>query len=271
MCADGAEQGFCEASGYCSFPDPDCPSMRRFGQLSPEHLAGECVEGEPVATSGTTGSGSGSGSASGPASTTALDDSSGGSSSGGLDCPNPLADDFEDGTLDPIWETYRGDGIFVDELDGVLQFTVEPGGNDRFGGVVIEDLRDLRGVVVEAELLPIGDEAHDGVEFWLSIGTDDCSNEIGISGDRISAYSEGDMIIGDPISPSESLRVRFRVEPDELTHWEYWRDGGWQSLYSDYSVCELDWGGYALFGSTDDDVLDGTYVRRIEYFSACEP
>ncbi|MCC6747484.1 MAG: hypothetical protein IT371_07490 [Deltaproteobacteria bacterium] len=34
QCARGAEQGFCEASGTCSFPDPACPSGRRYAELS---------------------------------------------------------------------------------------------------------------------------------------------------------------------------------------------------------------------------------------------
>lgn len=35
--------GVCEPSGYCSFGDPVCSSSRRYGELSGEGLAGECV------------------------------------------------------------------------------------------------------------------------------------------------------------------------------------------------------------------------------------
>ena len=33
-CSDGTQMGFCEPTGYCSFPDPTCPSGRRYGQFS---------------------------------------------------------------------------------------------------------------------------------------------------------------------------------------------------------------------------------------------
>lgn len=41
----GDGQGFCEADGACSFPDPSCPSGRRYGDLGPADVAGECVPG----------------------------------------------------------------------------------------------------------------------------------------------------------------------------------------------------------------------------------
>ena len=34
----------CEATGFCSFPDPSCPSQRRYGSFSDEHFGGTCVE-----------------------------------------------------------------------------------------------------------------------------------------------------------------------------------------------------------------------------------
>ena len=50
-CAGGGAAGICEAAGACSFADDDCPSGRRYGDRSPEDLAGECVE--PPGTTGT--------------------------------------------------------------------------------------------------------------------------------------------------------------------------------------------------------------------------
>lgn len=43
-CVDGSAQGTCEASGFCSFADIACPSMRRYGELAGDGLGGECVE-----------------------------------------------------------------------------------------------------------------------------------------------------------------------------------------------------------------------------------
>ena len=42
--------GWCEADGYCSFEDGDCPSGRRYGELAPADVAGTCVD--PAATTG---------------------------------------------------------------------------------------------------------------------------------------------------------------------------------------------------------------------------
>ena len=49
-CIAGAQEGTCEPSGYCSFPDPFCPSGRRYGELSGA-LAGVCVDPGPPAPS----------------------------------------------------------------------------------------------------------------------------------------------------------------------------------------------------------------------------
>lgn len=50
-------QGWCEADGACSFADPTCPSGRRYGDLGPADIAGECVPGTGTdATSGGGGS-----------------------------------------------------------------------------------------------------------------------------------------------------------------------------------------------------------------------
>jgi len=50
-CSDGGEAGTCEASGYCSFPDPECESGSRYGDHAGDSLAGDCVPPD----AGTTG------------------------------------------------------------------------------------------------------------------------------------------------------------------------------------------------------------------------
>lgn len=59
--ADGVA-GTCEPSGYCSFPDPSCPFGRRYGELAPRGLAGQCVSPSD-GSGGMEGEGSGAGSA----------------------------------------------------------------------------------------------------------------------------------------------------------------------------------------------------------------
>ncbi len=42
-CVDGSEQGVCERAGYCAFPDPKCPTQRRYAKLAPDGLGNACV------------------------------------------------------------------------------------------------------------------------------------------------------------------------------------------------------------------------------------
>lgn len=53
QCALSGLSGSCEDSGYCSFPDTECASGRRYGDEAPPELANTCVDGD-VATGGTT-------------------------------------------------------------------------------------------------------------------------------------------------------------------------------------------------------------------------
>lgn len=108
---DCGGDGTCEPSGFCSFPDPACPSGRRYGDLAGTGLANKCVDpdgesstGIPNDTSSSTSDGS---SSSGPASTSPSEtsDASTSSSTGGGDSstsgsstgtpgPMPFEDDF---------------------------------------------------------------------------------------------------------------------------------------------------------------------------------
>lgn len=81
--------GFCEADGWCSFEDLECPSGRLYGDLAGDGLARTCVPVGADASSGSTGTGEGSGrsstdgSSSGGSSSDGTGGSSGSSSSGG--------------------------------------------------------------------------------------------------------------------------------------------------------------------------------------------
>jgi hypothetical protein len=48
-CRDGGELGRCEDNGACSFPDPACPSGRRYGEHVGDGLANTCVPEDPIA------------------------------------------------------------------------------------------------------------------------------------------------------------------------------------------------------------------------------
>jgi len=51
QCVDDDRAGRCEANGFCSFPDPDCPSGHRYGDRAGDGLAGECVAPDDGTTS----------------------------------------------------------------------------------------------------------------------------------------------------------------------------------------------------------------------------
>ena len=42
-CQAEAAAGWCEPNGFCSFTDHACDTARRYGELAPEDIAGECV------------------------------------------------------------------------------------------------------------------------------------------------------------------------------------------------------------------------------------
>lgn len=53
-CAGAQVGGFCEPSGFCSFPDEGCPSGRRYGEFAGQNLGGACVEPSDAASTGDT-------------------------------------------------------------------------------------------------------------------------------------------------------------------------------------------------------------------------
>ncbi|MEM6292151.1 MAG: hypothetical protein AAGA54_12825 [Myxococcota bacterium] len=67
QCARDGGVGFCELDGYCSFPDDECNSGRRYGGSAPAGVAGTCVT--TMGGSGVTGVPTGPSSAGGTDST----------------------------------------------------------------------------------------------------------------------------------------------------------------------------------------------------------
>lgn len=138
QCENDGIAGFCESTGYCSFPDPGCASGRRYGDHAASRWVGECVPGEPDDGSGTTGSddgiaGSSSTSPTGPAGTT---EAPGASSTGSA--TDDTSHDPCEGLVDsgPVVATADG------EVISGLRITVDVGPAievDGFAGVTIRD------------------------------------------------------------------------------------------------------------------------------------
>ncbi len=111
--------GSCEASGYCSFPDPDCDAGSRYSQHASSALAGECV-------------GSGGGGATGGSDDGTASGDTGGESSGtGEDTGGPQA--CVDGDGDGVGV---GPGCAAEDCDDDNPATFDgclylgPGGDD---------------------------------------------------------------------------------------------------------------------------------------------
>lgn len=54
QCVQDGEQGFCEATGWCSFADDDCDSERRYGKWAGMGLAGRCTTRDAATSGGDT-------------------------------------------------------------------------------------------------------------------------------------------------------------------------------------------------------------------------
>jgi hypothetical protein len=146
VCAEDAQcgdEGVCETSGFCSFPDPSCPSGRRYGKHAGSS-SNECVGAEDDTTDdgvahtmGTSG-----GSESGPGHTTASDSDPSTSSSG----DPSTSDESTSARDDCAWSYERTvtiDGNLSEELLTNFPVLVRwPGGD--LGDVAFADGRDIR-------------------------------------------------------------------------------------------------------------------------------
>lgn len=75
--------GSCETTGYCAFPDPDCPTGSRYSEHAPGTLARECVDAAGGSgSSGATSTGTGTG---GSGEATLNPSETGAESTGGID------------------------------------------------------------------------------------------------------------------------------------------------------------------------------------------
>ena len=142
QCRTTTAEGWCEAVGYCSYPDPQCESDRRFSDLAGE-LAGRCTdevastgtgEPDPTITSDTTAVTTDPGS-------TSVDSSGDGSSSDDT-APQPVCGDGVVEGDEECDETNRvdGDGCNTDCVrSGSVRWSVvvasEEGGSDRLFGL----------------------------------------------------------------------------------------------------------------------------------------
>ncbi len=102
-CAGNGEQGTCEATGWCSFPDAACESGARYGELSGDGLASDCVAVDGTSSSAGPEPGTGDPTPATLDGTSAIDTSSGDGST--------TLDTSSSDPMDPTGAVACGDGM----------------------------------------------------------------------------------------------------------------------------------------------------------------
>jgi hypothetical protein len=184
-CISRGVQGVCEASGFCSYPDGECPTGQRYDEFAGDGLAHECVP-DPAATTDATSSGEEtSGTDTGGCVPECIDhDGDGygvGPSCAGADCDDdnpahfdacvyvsPAGNDEGDGSRDAPWLTFAraipalGPGMSLVLLDGVY----EPGTT----GMLHVDCGVDGNAAIGTDVAPIGVRAENERVPELSTG-----------------------------------------------------------------------------------------------------
>lgn len=229
-CQQRGTPGVCEATGYCSFPDDDCDSGRRYGDHAGGSLAQTCVElGAATGTDSTSGSSTaptpepGSSGSEGPA---PGDTTSGGS--GGC-----WVDEFDDDLVDRWWCEDIEPGVEVSEHDGRLWLDFVPG---RWGdGERITEIQrcepfPLLGAVVTAEAAQMP-TLSTYTEGFFEMGTDDERLGLGVIDGSLYAF------VGDGRDDYEGVAW----EPYDPAL-RYWRVRGVEAgMIAEYSADGIRW------------------------------
>lgn len=217
QCLDAGIMGVCQSPGWCSFPDPACPSGQRYGDLAGDGLARTCVPVDDGTTHGaddaatismpTTGEPTSEGSTSivsattpitsgvdvtGDATTLSEDTTSAttpgttddGTTGPSRDCPT-YVDDFEDGVIGAEWG--------VDELDMVVDqggarvFLVSTDARDEYPTTTLVESQDLTDgwVRVHVGVPP----AHPQEQLFLTV------SPVADDTDIVHWFLEGDALI----------------------------------------------------------------------------
>lgn len=162
--------GQCEANGFCSFPDQQCPSGRRYGELAGGGFANDCVDIEDgstgLATSDATMTAT-TASDSAPVTTTETtlsttstagsestsDPTAAGSSTGDPQptCETVVDEQFSGGMLDALWEIEVGEPMITIE-DGYAEWMIGPLSPVAYRGIHWPQPLPLAGLQVTMEI-----------------------------------------------------------------------------------------------------------------------
>jgi len=307
QCATAGELGRCEASGYCSFADDACPSGRRYGARAPGDLAEECVppgdatsvaesaddvadDGDPTsavttdATTSTTsvtttpvdpstsGEGTTTSDSSPPETSDAgpLDDGTSTTAPAGPPCEPAFVDDFEDGLIDPQWETWSSPECWFAEQNGHLELVIAPSDIEWVSAGLYTQPGPLLGGHVRAELVPFTAPL-DVVGVWLTIfDAEDCEIQIAAENSTIHGHSAGVWFDPVQVDTEQPLWLQLRVDPDGFVHWEWSSDGeDWDEVHGEAPPCDFTSAHSALFAG-DMHGEAGLITRAVESYERCE-
>jgi len=288
-CLDGSSLGVCQPNGWCSFEDPECDSSQRYGEHASTDLAGTCVpldDGsssgpvdppDPDPSIGTTGPSDSSGEPPDPGTTGpsippppptttdggSSDDGNGESDSGTVEpgCVPVIVDDFDDGMIDPQWDTWEDAGALLEEADRVIRFSIiDQVGSGIDTGLISGDSFDLTEGHVRIELAepPTGETMR---LHWQMVSSDECVAGAFIQGGLIFADNEAEDL-GD-----STTWLQIRTEGATL-HVERSADGVmWESAVEPQpTMCDLREAQVYLFGGVGEPSPAGatTAVDTIE-------
>lgn len=302
-CQQDGASGQCQATGYCSFPDAQCPSGQRYGIHVGGSLAQTCVDLDALTSE--TGvsnddAGTSRGSTGGPSTmppTTGLDGpstteplggtqtstgaSSGGSgdgepgttSAGGVVC---WVDDFDDGVIDGAWCLSSDRGIDIDEPRGHLRFDFVPArwnvmGGDGNGQATTCDVYPLLGSEARVELAAVP-QVSPYTEAYIEVGTESLRLGLGVVDDELYAFEWNGVAYGgsswQPYVPAAQRWLRISGTDQGLVA-EHSPDGvAWVHVHTvpaDLSGLE----GTAAIGAWSEQVPLGPDEASFESFELC--
>lgn len=221
----------CEAEGFCSRPDPSCPSEHRFSPYAGMGLAGTCVEpSSSGATSSTGGTGTGS-------TSSATDTDGEDVPSAGELCGNMALDEDEtcdDGNRDngdgcnsycrepgsPVWTVTYDDPVFHHE-DRAFGVAISPDG-DTFAIIGFTTQDDLEGWDILLQLYDLSD----GELLWTRTHAGDA--HLNDTGEHVAFDPDGNLVavgVEGTMAQGFDLWIR-KYDPDGNVLWDAGRDGG---------------------------------------------
>jgi hypothetical protein len=214
---------------------------------------------------------SGSESTTAPQETTDVDAGSSSSTGPGEPtCTTVFADDFEDGALDPTWDTWATAGSSYDESGGSMNFAIGPSTDEWVSAGLSREPGPILGGHVRAELVPF-DPPLELIGVWLTLYDDACELQIAAESSQIVGHAGDVWFDGVDVDTDASLWLQLRLDLDAVAYWEWSTDGeAWNVAHSEPTPCDMTSVRSALFAGgqhTQEDPI----TRSVASYERCDP